>query len=254
MVVQSINDISTEIVRRMPSGITDLDKIYGKTIIDGKTEWGLPRCAISHWTGASGCGKSRLGIDISKRMNAMSARIMVFQGEVRPEEFKQWTKAGQSIQKPDRFWVSDDHDLPTIISILRQYRPHLSIIDSANMVDGMEDDDEAKKVAEELKAVIWEIKGHLVLIGQQNQNKTVKGGTRIPHLVGVTARVDRYVQDPEKVKQKKEAECKNGFSFQITKNRFGPEGGWVMFTHTDDGIKMKYSSVLEELHKHGRVI
>ena len=157
MAVHRLNDIGISYVQRLSTGMEQLDQIFGYTKDPLRTsECGLPLGCISFLSGGRGTGKTRLAIKIAQNVAQRGLKVMVFQGEVRPEEFKQWTGSFRA----DNFWVSDDSDLETIMEILSKYRPHLVIIDSANMIDGYSKLAECRNIFDQFKVKVAEIGCH----------------------------------------------------------------------------------------------
>jgi len=240
--VWALNEISNEIIHRMPTGVEDLDYIYGKTEILLPAfilEKGLPKGKISYWAGERGVGKTRLAILISKVMNRMGATILVCQGEVDPKDFKQWT--GNNVTYPGKYFVTNSNNMKNIVHIIKDKNPDMIIIDSANMIEGWENKRELKKLFPSFSKAIASSGAHAIMIAQLNQDGTIKGGTLPSHLVDIEASI-RRCKWPKKSEYLPPDYYTRLFVIKINKNRYGPSGGWVRFIHEDKGILYDWSS------------
>lgn len=225
--VVPLNKIENIDVRRLPTTIVEIDRVYGQTrLFNGDIEYGLPCGKISYWAGGNGVGKTRIAIHIAKKMNQIGARILYFQGEVPADEFKQWTG---EVPNPQNFMVSEDTSAEDIAEGILKSKPDLCVIDSANMIQDYDKKSKIKKIFEVLRKVVASVGCHLIMIAQLNQDGTVKGGTVAPHLVDIVVELDVV---PQKV-----AKVTGAFFLQIKKNRYGKSGGWVGFRHFDYGIE-----------------
>jgi len=233
-------------VRRIPTGYRDLDIIYGRSdVLDASglshVEYGLPCGKISYWAGVAGVGKTRLAIAVSKNISRMNGTVMVFEGEVRPDEFRQW--AGNDVIHPEKYFVSDHSELPNICDTLLKFRPNLVIIDSANMIEGSGCSSHDRVIYPQLRSIIQDIGCHCIMTAQLNQDKTVKGGTTPGHLVDVEAHLDWLVPIGKMHESTIFPDIEGCFWLETKKNRCGPVGGAVTFAHERHGIRFINSTV-----------
>jgi len=232
--IWAMNEIPHTIVRRMPTGFPELDDIFGSTTFpDGSIEYGLPKGRISYGFGEQGVGKTRLVIAICHRLNALGARILVCQGEVRPEEFRQWL--GQDPEHPEIWWVTDRRNPGVLCQLIEQYRPHFVVVDSANMLDEYNRISACKAMFDRFKGVMADTKAHCLMIGQLNKDVTAKGPTDVQHLVDAVLHIKGYEPDPKKGA---DLVIPGGFFVQMQKNRYGSSGGWVGFQHQPHGVDL----------------
>lgn len=252
MAVFSLNEIANSAVIRCSTGIPDLDEIFGKTTIDGITQFGLPMGYITYLSGAPGVGKTRVAIKIAKNINNQGMRVLVFQGEVRPSEFKQWTgtNTGTDVAYPSRFFVSDDRDLKSICRNIENNEPYFVIIDSANMIDGFGGQDDCRIIFETLKEVVANVGCHLLMIGHLTKTGITKGSADVEHLVDVVCKLKHFpeaeflkVYDKNQKSQIIEI-MGQSIIWEVMKSRYGPAGGWVTFKHTDTGVDFFCSSIM----------
>lgn len=234
--VKRLSEIEASPIRRSLTGFQELDYIYGYSKFPDCVQWGMPQGKISLWSGMGGTGKSRLCIDIVKRWSIIypTGKILYFMTESPLSDFASWVK--DTSQYPNIFCSGEDK-IDKIIEIIYHVNPDLVFIDSVNQI---EDFNGSSKSATRLvkgiknldgtykkpgfKKVINDIGGHLVLLGQLNDNGSIKGGTALPHLVDVA--LDMIPTD-------------NGDDFIVKvgiKNRHGKKNASTIFTHIDSGV------------------
>ena len=118
MVMKRLDQINNSIVSRLSTGFPKLDQAFGVTDYGRGVEYcGMPCGRIVFASGEPGVGKTRFGISVVKSINSFGGKILIFQGEVRPEEFKQWT--GTNVFDETNFFVSDDREIEKIIYYIK---------------------------------------------------------------------------------------------------------------------------------------
>jgi len=243
MSYKRLSEIEAVPVVRASTSFEELDFIYGYSEYQGQWMWGMPKGKISLWAGTSGIGKSRLAIDVAKNCS-LRGEVLYFQTESSLEDFAGWTK--DSSLYPN-LYCSSDNKIDDITKTILQVKPKLVIIDSVNevaeFVNGNKQ--EARRIIhglepETLQDSPWVIfhNGlkhaadfvgcHIILLGQLNQDGTIKGGTSLPHLVDIHFELKPY------------SGCKNIFAVSVgIKHRYGRRddsiyGAWQ---HKEDGVK-----------------
>jgi hypothetical protein len=126
-------------------------------------------------------------------------------------------------------------------------RPHLVVIDSINEIDEFSKQNQQIDVFRSLREAISVARSHLILMAQLNADGSVKGGTKGPHLVDITANLEYFPQN-EYVYRKTHEEMAlndmirtygNGiFRFRIYKNRYGKSSVMTTCLHRSWGIEM----------------
>ncbi len=242
--VKRLSDIEAKPILRALTGFDDLDCLYGYSKFSDKpngTIWGIPKGKISLWSGCSGIGKSRLSIEVAKNYAKFGPnfRVLYFQTEAPLSDFASWAK---NTTNYTNIFCSGEDSIEEMIKIMYEVSPHIVFIDSVNeivefptgrasearrLIKGVFDDGNCVKPG--LKQVCNDLGCHLILLGQVNQDgKTIKGGTSLPHLVDIALDVVPLTpKDP-------------GCCFVVkvgAKHRFGSRDGSVMFIHYDWGIK-----------------
>ena len=246
MSYKRLSEIEALPVLRASTSFDELDFIYGYSEYQGQWMWGMPKGKISLWAGTSGIGKSRLAIDVAKKCS-LRGTVLYFQTESSLEDFAGWTK--DSSLYPN-LYCSSDNKIDDITKTIFQVKPKLVIIDSANeiaeFVNGNKQ--EARRIIHGLDMEIVEEDGHLpkvvshfglkeaadfvgchiILLGQLNQDGSIKGGTSLPHLVYIHFELKPY------------SGCTSIFAVSVgIKHRYGRRdnriyGAWQ---HKEDGVK-----------------
>ena len=236
--VYRISDVESKEVTRINTGISRLDTIYGG---------GLPRGRVSIWSGAPGVGKSRLTMEISKNMNNSGLRILVFQNEVSPSEFKNWITG--KISNENEYLVSNYSTVEEQIQALYDYSPDLVITDSLNMIQGFDSRTKIRDIMSKFKDAVAEINAHAILIGHLGKDGKTKGNTDITHLVDVVCHIRMHASWKEKIGRATitHAALPGIFYILVDKNRYGSSGGYVAFKHQSHGIIEVGSSIKEEV-------
>ncbi len=218
MATYNRKDITPIPVVRVSTGFKELDWLYGET----NGEWGMPFKAISLWAGESGTGKRRTAVGIANKMASKGMRVLYFQNEYELGVFSQEIKY-------DSFRISDSTDLEHMKYDIRVDRPYLVIVDSVNMIEEFRSGTKTdiKIIIDVFKEVCKNVGCHVILLGQLNQNGTIKGSTTLPHLVDIAMDLVKDSID-------------GAFWIKVgIKHRYGRTGknfvsGWL---HTDSGVK-----------------
>ena len=242
--VKRLSDIEAKPVWRLNTGFDELDYIYGYSLFSDRTLWGMPVGKISLWSGISGIGKSRLCIEVAKRQARFNTnppyKILYFQTESTLEDFAGWAKDTTNYSN---FYCSGESSIDEIIKTIYTVSPNIVFIDSVNEIDEFENgnkhetrrlikgilDENGNVIKPGLKQVCNDLGCHIILLGQLNQDrKTIKGGTSLPHLVDIALDI---TENPEKVD--------NSFMVKVgIKHRYGEKNSYTntIFFHTNDGV------------------
>jgi len=194
-----LSEIESSPIHRSLTGFNELDFIYGYSRFSNSVKWGLPHGKISLWAGESGTGKSRIAIDVAKNRSKLysTSKVLYFQTESTLEDFAGWAKDSSTY---NNFICSGESSIDNIIKVIYEVRPSLVFIDSVNEIDEFESgskketrrliNGEDGKIG--LRQACNDVGCHVVLLGQLNQNGTIKGGTSLPHLVDVALNLTKY--------------------------------------------------------------
>lgn len=232
--VIKLSDIEANPVIRSETGFAELDWIYGKSKFPGAVQWGMPQGKISIWSGMAGTGKSRLSIAVAKNFAQRYGRnkVLYISTEAPLGDFAEW--AGDTTDLSN-FYCSSEEEIDKIIEAIYEVKPYLVFIDSVNAIKNFNGNEKSvtrlikgANGKPGLKQVVHDIKGHIVLLGQLNQDgKTIKGGTSLPHMVDVALDIIPTSN----------TESSDQFIVKVgVKNRHGTKGVKTVFTHTDTGV------------------
>jgi len=257
MAIYCLNEIKETKILRLSTGFSHLDRAFGVTMHGNIESFGMPCGRIIFASGEPGVGKTRFGIAVIKSVNTRGGKVLVFQGEVPPQEFKQWTG---DVLYPRRFFVSDDTKIDTIIKYIRQKVPTFVVIDSANMIDDYEKPSEIRKILDDLKLAVSDTGCVCFMIGHLTKDGKMKGNADVAHLVDVECSIikvhagnmkswdgltlsnsiEKIAESSAVYKKGMKSICEHVpgmFRYNIGKNRYGPSGGWALFHHTAEGIE-----------------
>ncbi len=232
MNVKKLSDIKASPVLRNKVFFDDLDELYGRSDLP-EHNIGMPKGKISLWAGESGVGKSRLCIEVAKKFSVgySNGVVLYIQTEAPLEDFASWAK---DTTKYDKIFCSGAETQKDIIDTIYLVKPKLIFIDSVNeIVDFIGNAKSSSRLikgdetVKGLKQATHDVGAHLILLGQLNQDgKSIKGGTSLPHLVDIALSVTWK----DKV---------NGiFKIEVgAKHRYGSRDKIAEFRHTNDGVE-----------------
>jgi len=230
--VMRLSDIEAKPVSRAKTWFPKLDLVYGVNDLPVHNI-GMPIGKISLWAGQAGVGKSRLCIEVAKNFstNYNGGKVLYFLTESEMSDFGSWAK--DTAQYND-IYCSGENKIDEMIKIIYEVKPNLVFIDSANEIDEFENGNkkETRRLINGvdgrpgLKQAANETKAHIILLGQLNQDgKTIKGGTSLPHLVDIALKI---VKTDEL----------GVFKVEVGgKHRYGSTENVALFRHTDDGVE-----------------
>ncbi|KKN20509.1 hypothetical protein LCGC14_0934760 [marine sediment metagenome] len=188
MTVTSINKIKTTAVKRLPTGLSSIDRLYGKTDWkdpqgNKKMTWGFPDKTISLWAGQGGIGKSRLAVEVAKIITQKRYKVLYFQNEMPESTFANKILATGTVS--NYFYLSESKTLAEQIKEIKEIKPHLVIVDSITMLEdfGLGSDRKIKTVIEAYRELIMKQNGHIILLSQLTKAGDTRGSTVLPHLV-----------------------------------------------------------------------
>lgn len=269
MNVLSLNEIESEGIIRVSTGINSLDKILGVNQ-DNKAS-GMAKGSLIMLAGQAGAGKSRLAIEVATNLNKKGSSTLTFQLEATPSDYKAWTK--NKVTNPSNFFVSDERNHVKQIEIIKHVKPEFVIVDSVNRYDCSYN--EVASLIDDLQSCARETGTIILMIGQLDKkgNKMMVRGSQdwtfLPDVVllvykdinsekevikdwmdklkmravdiGVSVKSKHRVATEVKAKEYyKEYLKENEGVFVVDvpdKNRFGRTGGKCKMKHTSNGVE-----------------
>jgi DNA repair protein RadA/Sms len=235
-----LSEIESKPISRATTGFKELDFIYGYSeMSDGTIDWGIPKSRISLWAGTTGIGKSRLAIDVAKNVAKNIAsyalnKVLYFQTEAELSDFASWTT---NTHEYPNIYCSGENEIASMIDVMYEVCPKFIIIDSVNEI--MEFATGNKREARMLingddkvvglRKVCQDLGCHIILLGQLNQDGTIKGGTSLPHLVDVALNLT-----PD------DSGCSRMFKVSVgVKHRCGRRDAHIYgnWSHEEDGVE-----------------
>lgn len=237
MSYSSIQNIPGEAVRRAPTGLPEIDWLYGYSSFPGKpTQWGLPEGKISLWSGASGVGKSRVAIEVAKSYVKGGVSVLYFQNEVDESTFSEWVKRGSPCNM-SKFYYSGSITLEDQIRDIEALNPTIIFVDSINMVKEFKSGTKVdiEKIMERFRFATMGKSRHVIFISQLNKDGGIKGSSTLSHLVDIAIGMDLYGPD--------------SFSIYVGhKHRYGRTGPdfYSIWKHTNSGIEYKTERRLKD--------
>ncbi|MBC8523024.1 hypothetical protein H8D29_03770 [PVC group bacterium] len=223
--VVCFDDIEADPVRRVTSGLRQIDELYGYS--PDYNSWGMPRGQVSLVAGSPGVGKTRLMTSICGYMthpeNSNNFTALYFQNEFALAQFKQLNK--NTIVPESRFLCGDLVHMQDQVDFIKtqEVAPDIVVIDSVQMLAEAKSKSGIERCIAFYKQVAMELDIHVCFIGQLNKAGEVAGSRSVEHLVDQVFTV-RHMFLPGQ------------FGVTVTKNRWGESGISARFEHTPDGV------------------
>jgi len=238
--------------RRLSSGWEHFDTMLGTSTFNGVEESGFVIGGMYYFFGEPGVGKSRLTIQLMENLANEGKTSLICQGEADENAFASWC-ANKPEKVQNSIYLTDDMDFEDLMKMITELRPALVVIDSANMVNGIEGIEDLKKKYKRWSNTVSDANSVCIMLGHLNQDGTLKGRTEVPHLVDVVGILTRpkLKRGPITIKVKDSAGNnrtvtwewppivhKTVFRVEIpTKNRFGQSGYRCDFAHNSHGVE-----------------
>lgn len=198
-----LSDIKKEEIKRLSSGIDEIDRVFGGGIIPG---------SLTLLGGEPGIGKSTLVAQIADKISNSDKTIIYVSGEESAYQVK--SRLERLNCRLDNIKFVSETDVDRIISVLKELKPCLVVIDSIQTVYSRESDSETGGVAQIRmsagKFLEWAKKSNnsVILIGHVTKDGQVAGPKTLEHIVDTVIYLER--------------ELNNNYSIlRAVKNRFG---------------------------------
>ena len=167
-------------IERQPSYLAEFDWQMG---VDGGV-WGMPIGMLTVLAAPAGMGKTRWLASLAKSLlgNEPDVRVLFNQSEMPAGNFTAKYLNGLG-DLSDRLYVTPETELIQQLNVIRQVRPRLAIIDSAQQIDEFANGRGANEVVSAYREVLQEVGCHAIFVSQQNADGSAKGGTVFSHMV-----------------------------------------------------------------------
>ena len=239
-----INQIPLVNFKCLSTGFPYLDKILGHS--EARNEYGLPLGAISIWSGSKGVGKTRTLSSISNLMCQMNTRLLYFQLEISPQQFR--THLQKIVHAPpNTFIISSYNTRNEMISAMQFIKPQLVIIDSINMMEGYGSAKECKIIFERFRDITAQLNCNILCVAHLNKDGSTKGDSTVEHLGDMVCSLTKEV--PPKRYKGEVPDLTGIFRLLVKKNRFGISDQSALFHHIDSGVEFLGCSLPEWLNK-----
>ncbi|KAB1652966.1 DNA repair protein RadA [Pseudoclavibacter chungangensis] len=215
----SIVETPLDQVTHRPTGIGELDRVFGGGIVPG---------AAILFSGEPGVGKSTLLLELAARIASTGARVLYASAEESVSQVR--LRAERTGALEPTLFLASESDLATVLGHIDQVDPALVIVDSVQTVASDTIDSlagqpsQVREVASALIRVAKQRDVPVVLVGHVTKDGQVAGPRLLEHLVDVVAHV--------------EGDRQTAVRFVRTlKNRFGPTDEVGCFEMTGDGMR-----------------
>lgn len=182
---RSINEISVESAKAVPTGVSEFDRVLGGGLVPG---------AVVLLAGEPGVGKSTLLLDVASITASSGRKVLYITGE---------ESAGQVRLRAERIgalhpglMLAAESDLGTVLGHIEAQNPELLVIDSVQTIASAQIDGapggvaQVREVAAALIAAAKTRDMPVVLIGHVTKDGSVAGPRTLEHLVDVVCQFE----------------------------------------------------------------
>lgn len=214
-----ISQIKSSPVKRLSTGISSLDKVFGYT--EEYNQWGIPESHLTLFSAESGFGKTRLCSLMAARIGATKKVLFI----LNESEIIALKRRNSHIWTDNlNILLSNTNTVKAQIELFYKEKPDIIFIDSINMVVGLETDNKLKKQIPLYQKTVQDLNNRIIFLCHNNKENKFKGTTFLPHIVDLV------------LDGKKEINTENLCVFN-NKNRDGEKGVVkAYFRHTPESI------------------
>ncbi len=212
--VQSLEEVADSSLKRVPSGIAEVDRVLGGGWVPG---------SVILIAGEPGIGKSTLLLQLAHHASRALQRLLYVAGE---ESLAQVKLRAERLEVGMSMALTREIDARLLAEHLRQDKPNLVIVDSIQTLLSEDDGTPGNLVMVRdstaiLSQAAKEAGSTLVLIGHVTKQGAIAGPKVVEHVVDATLTL----------------ESASGFRvLRALKNRFGPAGEMGVFEMGEGGM------------------
>jgi len=214
-----INEIDLGEVKRLKSGIGEVDRILGGGLIPG---------AVILFGGEPGIGKSTLLLQLAQSVAQENGNVLYISGEESAAQIK--LRANRLGVEDKHLYVLSEQSLSRIIAAIKQVDPCVLIVDSiqATVSDGAIGEAgsvrQLRETSAELTRITKSRKMTTFLVGHITKEGTFAGPKTVEHLVDVAIYLEGHRGEDTRI-------------LRSVKNRFGGTNEVAVFQMRTDGLQ-----------------
>jgi DNA repair protein RadA/Sms len=215
---RAIGDVRGDDVRRVPTGIAELDRCLGGGLVPG---------SLVLLGGEPGIGKSTLMLQAGQSLAARGTRVLYVSGEESPAQVK--LRADRIGASSGDLHVLGEIDLDAILAEVERLKPSALVIDSVQVVHDQALSSapgtvsQVKQAADRLLRLAKQSGIAVMLIGHVTKDGALAGPRTLEHLVDVVLQFESEAGHAHRL-------------VRAAKNRFGPSGEVGVFEMRGCGL------------------
>ena len=216
---QTLTAIRSAPVKRLPTGIGELDRVLGGGFVEGE---------VILLSGAPGAGKSTLTLRIADMLAQTGMNILYTSGEESEQQIG--LRASRMGAESEKIRVVSETNLETVLGHIEYESPDVLIVDSLQTIASSEisgsvgSTQQSKEAAHTLTRTAKSKNIITILISQVVKSGDFSGSESIQHIVDATIMLESSPDTPLKF-------------LRATKNRFGDTTEVGVFQHSERGLE-----------------
>lgn len=216
--IMRLNEISSDIEKRMSTGVNEFDRVLGGGIVEG---------SLVLLSGDPGIGKSTILLQICQTL-AVNKKVLYISGEESARQIK--LRASRLGVDADNLFILAQTDVLSIVETIKLEKPNIVIVDSIQtmMIDELTSSAGSIVQVRECTNVFMHLAKSLgipiFIVGHVNKDGAIAGPKVLEHIVDTVL----YF------------EGERNYSYRIlrsVKNRFGSTNEIGVFEMSQDGLK-----------------